>query len=68
MRKHSPHKLLFAVAATMALALPGAAQAGSRHDDCLRNVFRDVDHGMTRIVAHTGRVVKGMFNWCDRRA
>ncbi len=68
MSKSSTPKLLFTVAATLALALPGAAQAGSSHDDCFRKVFRDVDHGMTRIVAHTGSMFKHMFRWCDRRA
>lgn len=67
MSRHSTHKVLFAVAATLALALPGAAQAGSR-DDCFHRVVRDVDHTVTRVVEHTGRVLKDMFRWCDRRA
>ena len=66
MSKHSTHKILFAVAATLVLAAP--AQAGSRHDDCFRDVFRGMDHTMTRVVHHTGRVLKDMFRWCDRRA
>lgn len=60
---------VFVVASTIiAMALPGVAQAGSRHDDdCLHKLFRDVDHSMIRVVHHTGRVFKDMFRWCDRR-
>lgn len=63
----SARKVLMAVAATAAVALPGVAQAGARHDDCFHRMFRDVDHGMTRVVHHTDRFVTRMFRWCDRK-
>ncbi len=67
MSKPAVRNVILAVAATFTLALPSAAQAGGRHDDCLHKVFRDVDHSVTRVVHHTGRVLKDMFRWCDRR-
>lgn len=68
MTKIFSHKALMAAAATLAVALPGTAQAGGhRHDDCLHKVFRDLDRGMTRVVHHADRTLTHMFRWCDRR-
>jgi hypothetical protein len=66
MAKISPRTTLMAVAATAVLALPGAAQAGHRHDDCLHKVFRDVDRSMTRVVTPVDHGMRRMFRWCDR--
>lgn len=63
MSKYSIRKVILALA--VAAALPGAAQAGPR--DCVNKVMRDVDHGVTRVVHHTGRMVSDMFRWTDRR-
>ncbi len=67
MTKIFTRKAAMAVAATLAIALPGTAQAGGRHDDCLHKMFRDLDRGMTRVVHHTDRTLTRMFRWCDRR-
>ena len=67
MSKYSARAVLMAAATTVAVALPSVAQAGARHDDCLRGVFRDVDRSMTRVVKHTDRMFKDMFRWCDHR-
>lgn len=67
MPKLSPHLVAVAVTMIFGLGLPGAAQAGARHDDCLDRMFRDAGHTMTRIVHHADRTMTEMFRWCDRR-
>lgn len=67
MSKLSPHMLIAVVTMSIGFGLPGAAQAGARHDDCFDRMFRDAGRTMTRIVHHADRAMTDMFRWCDRR-